>query len=211
MDMQRFYQITYAFLSGGLVVNSEFATDPYKFMRGEQEVQTPVLVNRSGGHKLYDVIHGSAVGVLLFHNRFFKALRAERVTGFDSLPASIMVRDKTVDDYSFLVVKGRAYGIDDYKGEVIDKGPIVPGGASVVVKRGLYFDEGTWDGSDIFLLDETLFIIVTEKVMNIIKNLAITNLTCTDTEMVESDIHHNALDRPELLQYYMGQLKSKPR
>jgi hypothetical protein len=177
-------------------------------MRGEANVETPIHLVKGPGSKLYNAVHCD-VGVQLFHNRFFDILSKAGVTGFDSLPAAITIKGQTINDYSCLIVTGRAYGIDYHKGEVIDKGPIVPGGSSIIVKKGLYFNETSWDGSDFFLLDDTLLLMVTEKVKEVIQEHKLTNIKLTDSEEVEDDIHHLSVRRPELLQFYHNQLVKK--
>lgn len=206
--MQRYYELQNAFLKGAVTAYRDFPLDTYQFMRGELPMETPIPFPRNMGHRLYDAVHCD-VGVQLFHNRFFDAMRREGVTGFDSLPATITMKDKEIHDYRCLIVKGRAYNIDYDRGEIIDKGPMVPGGISKIVKKGLYFDESTWDGSDFFLLDKTLHLIVTEKVKDIVEKMNLTNILFTDTVDVEDDIHHLSVDNPERLQYYKDQLKAK--
>lgn len=207
--MQRFYEIQNSFLKGALIVTNPQQFSSYQFMRGEFQIPPPMQFSRNMGHKMYDAIHGSDMGVQLFHNRFFDALRNEGVTGFDSLPALISLENKSIDDYSCLIVKGRADNIDYYKGEVIDKGPIVPGGTSIVIKKGIYFD--SWDGSDIFLLEGKLYILITQKVKDIVDKLKLTNVTLIDTVDREIDIHHLSDGHPERLQFYMDQLNGKAK
>jgi len=66
----------------------------------------------------------------------------------------------------------------------------VPGGTSTIVKKGIYFDERSWDSSDIFLLEGKLHLFITQKVKNIIDRLGLTNVIITDTVDREMDIHH---------------------
>jgi hypothetical protein len=204
--MQRFYVLQTAFRKGTLTACRKYSLDTYKFTRGELQVDSPIPFDWVNGNKFYDAIPCN-VGEHLLHNRLFELLTRERITGFDSIPAAISFKDKVIDDYSCLIVTGRVLVEDYYKGEIIDKGPIVPGGSSVIIKKGIYFDENSWDHSDIFLLEETLYVIVTQKVKDLIDKLNLTNILLTDIAESERAIYHITVRHPEVLPFYLDQLK----
>lgn len=207
--MRKFYILSNAHLRGELVIDSPQIANGYGFFRGELAVETPVHIVKHMGNKLFDYLAGSFYGVQLFHNRLFEALHNEDITGFESLPAIIKLKDRTVEDYSCLIVKGRCAGMDFYKGDIIEKGPIVPGGSSYIVEKGIYFDEKAWDGSDIFLFEGMMFVVVTEKVKLIFDKLAITNIICKETVDYEIEIDGVVVSRPELKKYYLSKLNDK--
>ncbi|SHN45106.1 hypothetical protein [Chitinophaga sp. CF418] len=201
-----FFLLDNKFLNGALIVNPDAPIDGYKFLRGELDLDAPIHFSKNMGKKKYDAIHGGDVGVQLFHNRLFEAFKSENVTGYHAIPALINLKEGVLEDYSCLVIAGRASGIDDYKGEIVRKGPFVAGGQPDYFKKGIYFDETTWDGSDIFLLDGKLFIAVTPKVKGIIEKLRMTNIDLKGIEEEEIPVTTLGLRRPELLEYYRKQI-----
>jgi hypothetical protein len=64
----------------------------------------------------------------------------------------------------------------------VDQGPDVP------MIRGLYFDADTWDGTDLFLLGDTAFRIVTARVADAVRAAKLRNIRLTrlaDVEIAE--------------------------
>ncbi len=78
-----------------------------------------------------------------------------------------------------LTVLGRCGIIDYSKSERIIKQPFPPNGAFVEVKIGLHFEIHSWDGSDIFTPENSLFVFITKRVKEIIENNKISNIEIT--------------------------------
>lgn len=181
-------------------------SDHVTFFKGEALLPAPVYFRKHLGAVLYDHVSGGDPYLQLYHQRFFNELLLLGYTGFMAVPAILQARTTTTD-HACLVVTGRAGEEDVRKGEIIDLGPIVPGGPSKIVKRGIFFDEDTWDGSDFFLLKDKTFVIVTERVKEVIERLQLTNVKVVPVEEVEVSIFNLCLKNPELREYYMAQLR----
>lgn len=186
----------------------ELRPDYGSFLKGEAALPAPVYFKQHLGAVLYDHVDGGDPSLHIYHRRFFEALHQQGITGFEAVPAILQSRTSTTA-YACLVVKGRAGEEDVRKGKIIDAGPIVPGAPSKIVKRGVYFDEGSWDGSDIFLLKDKGHVIVTEKVRNIVLELGLSNVKVVPLEEVEVSIFSLTLRDKELRAYYMQQLADR--
>ena len=112
--------------------------------------------------------------------RFLDTMRLAEVTGYLSYDAIVVIdqNERLEDDYFVLGITGRA-GPVDWRSTPVEPATPVNGleleGFDYV---GLAFDTSTWDGSDLFLLEGTTFVIGTAKVTNAIKNSGLTNIEC---------------------------------
>jgi hypothetical protein len=95
-------------------------------------------------------------------------------------PVGLEADDGTeVAGYSGLVVSGRYGAIDNTRSVQVEKVVVGNPKGHAPVWKGLYFDEKSWDGSDIFRPSGTGYIFVTEKVRAALDRAKVTNLTCT--------------------------------
>jgi len=78
-----------------------------------------------------------------------------------------------VPGYQGLIVTGRCGDIDKSRSVPFEK-PMGKGTASTYYK-GLFFEEATWDGSDIFRPAGTGFVFVTQKVKDVLSKMGATN------------------------------------
>src|SRR5439155_1741653 len=106
-------------------------------------------------------------------------LDGEGATGWRGLPVEILgKKDEPIQGYALLVVTGRAGPVDDSRSAraVI---PPPPGGKAVSGWIGLYFDEDSWDGSDIFCLDKTGYVVLTERIKTAFERAKLSNFQFT--------------------------------
>jgi len=102
------------------------------------------------------------------------------LTGWSAIPVTVKDKnEKTWDNYSTLIISGRADAIDYLESDITFNN--FPGGLYPYFK-GLYFKPDSWDGSDIFMsrADKfgkiTTFIYVTRKFVNAFKRAKIKNI-----------------------------------
>lgn len=196
--MEKFYILSDANIIGAMgLMPCNIRMDFYSFLRGECKVDIPFEFKRNVGSTLYDHVLGGDVCLQLFNNCFFDSLQKNGVSGYNSVPTVINLKEK-ITDYSCLQVLGRASGEDLTNGEILNKGSRVQGGPALIVKKGIYFDYSSWDGSDIFLLEGKAYVFVTEKVKDIISDLQLSNVRMISTDEIERDIEALALNKPEL-------------
>ncbi len=145
--------------------------------RGEIQATKPVNLSKINGNKLFDLI-SAGNGMYLLRNKVFETFEVNKITGWGYIPSIIHVgKGENILDYGLLTVKGRCGPMDFSKSEIFIKQPFTPTGTALKVKRGLYFDQNTWDGSDIFTPENTLFTFITEQVKLILIEKKFTNLS----------------------------------
>lgn len=167
-------------------IRGEFEAQPENYLQlshdqviGYPEGKFPngkptVFVQTSGSDKKkpYPIIP-STMGLLLFHNQIIKIFQEKNFTGWDSYPIMIHRKNgEVIEDYHVFINIGICGHYDVSKSKVIDY-TADNGGFILREKRyqGMYFDPKTWDGSDIFMMENTWITIVTEPVMLELKRL----------------------------------------
>lgn len=133
-----------------------------------------IFVQTSGSEKKKPhLIIPSTMGLLLFHHQIIKIFQENNFTGWDSYPIIIRRNNgEVIEDYHVFILKGKCGLYDVSKSKVIDY-TADNGGFILREKRyqGMYFDPETWDGSDIFIMENTGITILTEPVMLELKKL----------------------------------------
>lgn len=189
-----------------IFISRATGVDYFSFLKGELSLPAPVYFKQHLGAVLYDHVVGGDPALHIYHRRFFDALHHAGITGFVAVPA-ILQSHTTTKEYACLVVTGRAGEEDLRTGKIIDLGPIAPGAPSKIVKRGVFFDEATWDGADMFLLKDKRHVIVTEKVKDIVVELGLSNVRVVPLEEVEVSIFNLTGRDKALREYYMEKLE----
>jgi len=128
------------------------------------------------GTEWYDLVGTQFATLKLFSKRVLDAFAAAGVTGWEAVPVVVTNEsDQPVSNYSLLVVTGRSGRIDNSRSVQTDwllRGK--PTGKKVW--KGYYFEEGTWDGSDVFAPLDTALFFVTSKVKAILEREHATNV-----------------------------------
>ncbi len=111
--------------------------------------------------------------------RFVDVLERGRFTGWTLYPVEIVRKDgRSVQGYHGLAVTGRCR-IDNELTRPAIFPPLIPGLPPRRGWNGLFFDPGSWDGSDIFLGEGTGFVIVIHAVRLALEAASISNLLMT--------------------------------
>ena len=120
------------------------------------------LRSRWCGAPLHGDILDGGPGVFVVSETFANVLRACGATGWTTLPVDVPgARDR---GYGLLVITGRAGPIDWARSARVTREARGPRRNPVLFLKGAYFDEGTWDGSDLFVPASTLIVVVSERV-----------------------------------------------
>jgi hypothetical protein len=144
------YQFTDPFASsafrGEITPELEFAE---RLVRGEWSPPSPLHVTRSSGKELMDVIWTTSIHPIVINTRVVDVLEAERLTGWATYPVEVRSNEEESENsYVGLAITGRCGPIDDDRSAIVMRE--YPGGI-FPVRRGLYFDPASWDGSDLFV------------------------------------------------------------
>ena len=128
------------------------------------------------GKEWYDLVGSQYASLQLFSTRILAAFSAAGVTGWQGAPVVVASKSrKPVSNYALLVVTGRSGRLDNSLSVQTDwllRGK--PTGKKVW--KGLYFEDGTWDGSDVFAPSGTAFFFVTSKVKAVLEREQATNI-----------------------------------
>ena len=177
MDYSGFYTIGRAFKQDALLVGSEEVIEEKPFLFGEAEGSLSLRFTHAMGHRVYDLIETGWAKLFLFSERVTTALREHHVTGWTTYPAEVYDAKKNlIHHYSVFAVTGRSGPVDFDKSKVIWKDPPSPRGKPHQAQVGVFFDKPSWDGSDIFIPEGTLYIIATQKVIDVFTDLQVTNV-----------------------------------
>jgi hypothetical protein len=105
-----------------------------------------------------------------------EALVKGKLTGWEVIPAELM-RSETAGSvpYCVLVATGRCGKIDNSRSVQMHK-RVIGNPKGGTVWRGLYFDESTWDGSDLFCPQGAAFFFVTNRFKEVLEAIPVGNI-----------------------------------
>ena len=157
-----------------------------ELLTGQIVPTEPILFGYAFGSVPGDLIMCSDTDVLLISGLFRSVLEDNQFTGWSTYPVVAATRHSgPVEGYAGLVITGRAGRPRWDLGERFTTG-YVPSGPAVPSVRGLLFDADTWDGSDLFLLGDTGWKIVTRAVRDALKKARVRNVAldrCRDIDV----------------------------
>ena len=114
-------------------------------------------------------------------------LRENQITGWSTYPVEGHGRKgEFLPGYHGFAVTGRRCRRHSAPSLRLTKPPIVPGAKPREVLKGLYFHPEDWDGSDFFLIDNS--IIVTERVYRLFQKAKIRNVRFIPLPEVELSV-----------------------
>ena len=157
------------------------ALDPCAITRGELLPTHPIPVLWAmGGATPSDTIWTTSVHTTIVHGRIVDLLRESNVTGWRTYPVSVTdKKGKLYRDYSGLVITGRCGPVDLTRSAVVLSE--YPGGWFPHF-LGHYFDDDSWDGSDLFMEHpdsrghRTAVVYVTERVRTVFRRAKVRNV-----------------------------------
>ncbi len=153
----------------------------------------PINFKQSSGRKWTDVLNPNSVSMYVISKRLVELLEKNNITGWKNYPIMLLDKEgKEVGDYTGFSIIGRCGAVDYAKSEIHEK-QLVPNGTKSKYYKGLHVGLDKWDGSDFFIPEGTLQIIITEKVKHIIKKHKITNVVLQS--LAEYEISEYALPK----------------
>jgi hypothetical protein len=160
------------------VASRELLDNSFALARGEDLPSDPIEFVRDEGRIACDLIGTTYARPVLVSERFLAVLRQHGFTGWATFPVRVVLDEKgsELDGYDGFAVTGRAGPIDDGLSEEILLPPPVPEGRPAPGLRGLCFQPGSWDGSDIFTSEDGASIFVVERVKAALEGAGVTNV-----------------------------------
>ena len=165
--------------------------DACALFQGKFQPVKPVTLKAAMGGQATDFLWSRLPPLVCVSERVIALLNKYKFSGWSTYPVKVYDRKNNYLDgyYGFAVTSSVGEDkkdIDISRSQIVTKPPIVPGGKSYMVYKGLYFDESKWDGSDIFRLIG--YIIVTSQVREMFKKEKITNVRFDSLIDHESDV-----------------------
>ncbi len=144
----------------------------------------PVLFKQSTdfGNKLCDIIGTGTAYLYLISENIKKVLEVNKLRGWKTFELELLdKKGNEIRGYHGLSITGRCGPIDYEKSEIFEK-QTVPNGPVTKYYKGLHVGLDKWDGTDFFLPEGNLGIIITKKAADIIKKNKLTNIDLTNLE-----------------------------
>ena len=149
-------------------------------------VELPIKFTQSSGKKWTDVLNPNSVSMYVVSERFIELLAENGVTGWKNYPIIIFDKEgKEVSGYTGFSVIGKCGKIDYSQSTIIEK-RLVPEGPLGKYYKGLYIGLDKWDGSDFFLPEKNLGIIITSKAADVLKKSKFTNIRFENLTDIET-------------------------
>lgn len=181
MDYERLYCVGEAWIPGALRVRPDLGdptkADPIAIVRAVKKPDKPIACRHQSGGKPYDLI-GTTYALDLFSDKVVRILREGGFTGWSTFPVEVYgKRSQRIEGYHGFAVTGRCGQADISKARKLHMPPPVPWGQSYDAWVGLYFDPETWDGSEVFMPENTCHVIIVEDVFDALTRAGVKNVT----------------------------------
>ena len=165
--------------------------DFMKLFKGSSTMYDTIIFKQKGGEVLYDLIITGFGGLYILSDNVYETLIKNGVTGWSTYPIEIFDKSGfSVDGYQGLSVTGKCGKLDESKSIIISK---ISKGQAINLRKGLYFDKASWDGSDIFSPEGSMHTFVTERVVNLLSKFS--NMVFDNIKDIERFVY---LDSPRL-------------
>jgi len=135
-----------------------------------------IRLKQTSRGNLRDLVGTTHAGFYLLSRRVQEALQREKVTGWRACPIQFTDADGNANDnYSAIGITARCGHLDNSRSEkVVRLSSESRAPSSWWV--GLYFDEDTWSGADLFRPDGTMLTLATSRAKAVFEGIGATNV-----------------------------------
>lgn len=189
MFHEGFYLLAHGAMPGELVVNlvGTPTSDDILLATGQLVPLVPVRFEYHMGKKLNDFLLSSSPVISIISDRFLEIIRP--FSGWKTYPVDIVGRDgKSIGGFHGLAITGRSGPIDNSRSTEELVPPQYPAVRPVRMRVGLFFDESTWDGSDIVVPHQSGHIFVTNKLRSALVAAGLKNVELTQAAQIKRHI-----------------------
>lgn len=160
------------------VAPREQVLNSFEITRGEHRPEKPIVfdyMNGISGDVVGDFIGTALVDPMLISERVVRILASFR--GWTTCPVEVYGKGNVpIVGYSGLIVTGRCGEIDNSRSQVRVFPPKTPLAKPYRAWVGLYFDERSWDGSDLFVPPGMTRIFMVQAVKDALEAASVTNV-----------------------------------
>lgn len=183
----KFYDVGSKFSNGSLEIQPIEPFDEMEFFYSLDSSNHKYVFEQVGGKNAHDFILAGFSFIYLISNKVKNILLENGFTGWREQKVEIYTKyKKQITGYSGLAVVGRCGPILNELSVKKEVDPPVSFGNSYEAYLGLYFDEKTWDGSDIFSPEGKHNIFVTEELKHILMKNNVSNIDFIPISDVEN-------------------------
>ncbi len=157
--------------------------------QGANELSVRFQFDAVQGNKAEDFLWTQLVRPACVSGRVVKLLEVNEISGWSTFPVEVYDPDGIlIPDFHGLAVTGPSYRAEHNRSEIVQMPPLVQGGKSFEIYRGLFFDESLWDGTDMFWVDRVH--VVTERTCRLFQEHKVGNVQFTPLEERETRVRH---------------------
>lgn len=157
-----------------------------RLIKGEYgTIEFPIVFEHKEGKNFTDILDTGFPSLYLISNRLKILLEDNCYTGWKTYPTIFLdKKGNEIKGYHGFSITGRSGPKDYTKSEIIKKqDPMYA--PTFECYKGFTIDESLWDGSDFFLLENTVWILVNESVANMLINNKVSNVVLPFIEDIE--------------------------
>ena len=187
LDNNKLYEIVDPLATGPYRLRSRLPTEALPereqlqlLAQGKSAITEPIQLEAAQGLEATDFLWTQLITLVCVSERVVRILKENVVSGWTIYPVEVFDQEGNLHPYYHgLAVTGAACEADYSRSAVVTKLPPTPRGRSYDVYRGLYFNEGQWDGSDMFWVGGVRVVVSKVRVLleqNRIKNVGFTPL-----------------------------------
>lgn len=185
-----FYLINSELLSSSIHASLEdnlSLNELQKLFKGEfTSINFPINFRQEHGKKESDLLDTGTIYILLISEKVRNILLRNKISGWKTYEVKVFDKNnKEITGYHGLSITGKC-APTYFNEEKIIKKQLTENAPLSSFYKGLFFDIGNWDGSDIFMPTDSYYIIITEKVYNILSQAKLTNFKFENLIHVES-------------------------
>lgn len=185
LDLRHVFVLGEAYIRGALQAQPTSSVDFYGLLTGDVRPDLPIRFKCVRKGLEPDILAAGSPTLLLTSARLSELLMRERFSGWTTYEVDISCKPSLTTKYLGLTVTGRSGPIDDASSEAMILPPADPTRRPLRRWRGLFFDPRTWDGSDVFLADGSLWVFVTERVAEAVRSANLSNVELRTASEIE--------------------------
>ncbi len=195
MDSRQFYEFSSKLMHSAVQVypfemrKSRNYEDSDKLIYGNYEgINFPIIFKYEDGKNWCDLLDTGLGSLYLVSDRMKAIFEENQFTGWRSFPTRVYdKKDNEISGYHGLSFLGRA-SKPTYDERTIIEEQYAPNASIARYYIGLTFDE--WDGSDFFVLKDTLMTSITKRVADELKKHKFTNLELTSFIEIKDNVRN---------------------
>lgn len=198
IDFSRVFALGNAFKRGALHFEPQVAgLDFHEILLAVSAPMSALELRRESGRHAQDFMATTFGEIVVVSEHVVQTLRDIRATGWSTYPVTLRVSKlDTLPGYRGLSVTGHAGPIDRDASKLVSRPPAVAQGKVTYAEIGLFFDEKSWDGSDVFIPQGTTIICVVDRVRQAFEERNLTNVLFQPLSTYQLGVFLNApLDR----------------